>query len=109
VEFPWYLRERTKDDDDEDDSEVRVAEQSLQAECVWWVWSDLGISFATGRSNRISAARRYRLLLRLGCSSRDPIEHDLGIWMILGPRPRAKVKPNILPGITRFALQSDGR
>lgn len=40
---------------------------------------------------------------------RDPIEHDLGIRMILRLGAWAEVKPDVLPRVTGFALQTDSR
>src|SRR5438105_12686507 len=52
-------------------------------------------------------ARNNRLLLRPGFGSRDSIEHDPGIRMMLWSWTRAKVKPNVFPGVARSALQTD--
>jgi hypothetical protein len=57
----------------------------------------------------VLAARNNRLLRWLVCASRNTIEHDLGIRMIPWPGTRAKVEPNVLPGITGFTLQTDCR
>src|SRR6202011_3497907 len=80
-----------------------------------WKWPVLGARVLLHRHSPCSpvqqftlAARNNRLLLRLGRSGRDPVEHDLGIRNSLWPGTWDKVKPNVLQGITGSSLQTDG-
>src|ERR1700730_2234385 len=53
-------------------------------------------------------ANQLRILLRFG-DRRDPIKHFGKHHFAFGVRPSSKVESDVLPGITRLAIQAEGR